>query len=74
MAITKQTSVDRVEVIETVNEEGAPVTLVQIRQKIQVIEDSEVISESFTRYIYSAGEDYSSESTKVQNICNAAFS
>jgi len=74
MALTKQTHVDKIEIIETVTEDGTPITFVQIRQKIQIVEGSEVISESSTRYIYSAGDDYSSESTKVQNICNAAFS
>ena len=74
MAITKETSIDKIEIVEVADESGTINTFVQVRQKTKIIEDSVIISESFTRYVYGAEDDYSSEPTKLQNICNAAFS
>lgn len=66
MALTKQTITDKIEVVGQFNH-------VQVREAIQVLEDGNVISQSYHRYIVSPTDDYSSRDAKVQAVCNAVF-
>ena len=66
MALTKQTVVDKIEVV-------APYSHVQVREAVQVLEDGNVISQSYHRYVVSPTDDYSSRDAKVQAVCNAVF-
>lgn len=63
MAIEKQTSVDRIEVVKN--------GTVQVRRAVQIIEDGAVISQSYHRSIVQPGDDYSKEDLNVQKICQA---
>ena len=64
MALTKQTITDKIEVVGQFNH-------VQVREAIQVLEDGNVISQSYHRYVIAPGEDYSTKDAKVQAICAA---
>lgn len=64
MSLTKQTITDKVEVVGQFNH-------VQVREAIQVLEDGNVISQSYHRYVIAPGEDYSTKDAKVQAICAA---
>lgn len=61
MALEKQKVVDVIEVVKT----GA----VQVRTATRVIENGNVISETFHRHVVVPGEDYSGEDARVQAIC-----
>ena len=69
MALTKEVSADKIEVVTTT--EG---TVVQVRTATKVLEDGEVISSSYHRHVINSGDDYSSEPTNVQAVCSAVFS
>jgi len=49
MALTKQTVTDRIEIVGKFN-------LIQVREALQVLEDGQVISQSFHRYCVAPGE------------------
>jgi archaellum component FlaF (FlaF/FlaG flagellin family) len=63
MAITKELTVDRIEVIEN----GS----VQVRTKIAIMEDGKQISDTFYYNVIAPGDDYSAEDARVQAICEA---
>lgn len=63
MSLSKQTIVDLIEVIEGGH--------VQVRSATRIIEDGNVLSQSFHRHVVSPGQDYSAEDPKVQAICAA---
>ena len=69
MALTKEVSADKIEVVTTT--EG---TVVQVRTATKVLEDGEVLSSSYHRHVINAGDDYSAEPTNVQAVCSAVFS
>lgn len=48
MALTKQTVIDKIEVVGQFNH-------VQVREAVQVLEDGRVISQNYHRYIVSPG-------------------
>lgn len=64
MALEKLTVVDSIEV----KENGC----VQVRKAIRIVEDGNVISESFHRHVVAPGENYANEDSRVQAICAAA--
>lgn len=64
MALTKETTVDQVEVVGEFN-------AVQVRTRMTVKEDGAAISSSLHRKVIHAGDDYSAEDAKVQAICAA---
>ena len=68
MALTKSVTADKIEVVETGDS-----TVVQVRTATKVLEDGAVISQSYHRHVIQSGDDYSSEPTNVQAICNAVF-
>jgi hypothetical protein len=65
MALTKETVVDKIEVLES----GA----IQVRQVIRVLEDGEVLSQSYHRHVLSPGDDLTNESSKVVAVATAAW-
>ena len=74
MAITKETVVDRVEVLE--------LGQVQVRTATKIMEDGNELNRSFHRHVLEPSvknddtwgdTDISSEDAKVQTICNAVW-
>jgi len=62
MALTKETQVDKIEVV-------GDYSIVQVRTAT-IIKDAGVeISRSFNRHVIPPGNDYSNEDVKVQSIC-----
>jgi hypothetical protein len=49
MALTKQTVTDKIEIVGQFNH-------IQVREAIQVLEDGNVISQSYHRYVVTPGE------------------
>ena len=62
MALTKQTVTDKIEIV-------SPYNHIQVREAIQVLEDGNVISQSFHRYVVSPGE--TSNDAKVAAVVAA---
>jgi hypothetical protein len=63
MSIEKTVKVDKIEVVEN--------GCVQVRTATSIIENSQVISQSFHRHVVAPGDDYSGECVRVQAICAA---
>jgi hypothetical protein len=61
--LTKITVVDKTEVLEN--------GCVQVRTATRIMEDGQVLSQSFHRHVVAPGDDYSGEDAKVQAICAA---
>ena len=68
MSLTKETTADKIEVVATENG-----SVVQVRVATKIVEDGEVISSSYHRHVINSGDDWSSEPSNVQAICNAVF-
>jgi len=68
MALTKEVSADKIEVVEAGGN-----TVVQVRTATSVLEDGAVISQSYHRHVIHSGDDYSAEPANVQAICVAVF-
>jgi len=64
MALTKQTITDKIEIVGQFNH-------VQVREAIQVLEDGNVISQSFHRYVVSPLDDTTDKDPKVQAVAAA---
>ena len=65
MALTKTEIVDKVEVVDT-----GSWSMVQVRTATVIKEDDTELSRSFSRHVISPADDWSSESDKVQGICD----
>ena len=63
MTLEKLSIVDRIEVVEN--------GCVQVRAKTAIMEDGKQISGTYHRHVVAPGDDYSSESARVQAICKA---
>ena len=74
MALTEEEVADKIEVVETQDEDGNTVTSVQVRMTTKVLKEGAVIAQSFHRHVSQSGDDWSSEPSNVQTICNAVFS
>jgi archaellum component FlaF (FlaF/FlaG flagellin family) len=68
MSLTKEVVADKIEVVAT--EDGS---VVQVRTATRIVEDGAVISQSYHRHVINSGDDWSSEPSNVQAICNAVF-
>ena len=66
MALTKETVVDKIEVLES----GA----VQVRVSTRVLEDGTLLSQSYHRHVLQPGDDLTNEDPKVVAIATAAWS
>jgi hypothetical protein len=64
MALEKNVSIDRVEVVES--------GVVQVRTRTVIMEDGKKISATYQRRIIAPGDDYSLEEAQVKAICAAA--
>ena len=65
MALTKETVVDKIEVLES----GS----IQVRQATRVLEDGEVLSTSYHRHVLENDADLTNEDPKVAAIATAAW-
>jgi hypothetical protein len=65
MALTKETAVDKIEVLEN--------GTLQVRSATRVLEDGEVLSSSFHRHTLTPGADTTNEDAKVVAIANATW-
>lgn len=65
MALSKETVVDKIEVLEN----GA----IQVRAAIRVLEDGTVLSSSYHRHALQPGDDLTNEAPKVVAIANATW-
>ena len=65
MALSKETVVDKIEVLES--------NAIQVRSVIRVLEDGEVLSSSYRRHALQPGDDLSGEDPKVAAIANAVW-
>jgi hypothetical protein len=63
MALEKQVTADKIEVLEN--------GCVQVRTKTAILEDGEQISGTFHRHVVAPGDDYSAEDARVQAVCAA---
>jgi len=68
MSLTKEVVADKIEVVST--EDGS---VVQVRTATRIVENGAVISQSYHRHVINSGDDWSSEPSNVQAICNAVF-
>ena len=68
MALTKEVTADKIEVVNT--DSGV---CVQVRVATKIVEDGSVISSSYHRHVVQDGDDYSQEPVQVQAICAAVF-
>ena len=77
MALTKEVVADKIEVVtgQKEDDDGNMVdfTSVQVRTATRIVEDGTVISQSYHRHVINSGDDWSSEPSNVQTICNAVF-
>lgn len=65
MALTKETVVDKIEVLES----GA----IQVRVSTRVLEDGTMLSQSYHRHVLQPGDDLTNEDPKVVAIAEAAW-
>jgi len=65
MALSKETVVDKIEVLEN--------GTLQVRTATRVLEDGEVLSSSFHRHVLTPGEDTANEDAKVVAIATATW-
>jgi hypothetical protein len=65
MALTKEISVDQI----TITENG----VVRYREAIRIMEDSNQLSQTYHRTSLEPGQDVTDQNTRVQAICNAAW-
>ena len=65
MALSKETVVDKIEVLEN--------GIIQVRSAMRVLEDGEIISQSYHRHTLAPGDDLTNEDPKVVAVANAAW-
>jgi hypothetical protein len=65
MALTENTSIDRIEVID-----GG---IIQVRQATVIERDGEFVSRTFHRWVLTPDMDISDQEQKVKDICNVAW-
>ena len=62
MAIDKIKTIDKIEVVGDYKH-------IQVRERTDIVEDGNVVSSSYHRWIIIPGQDYSNESADVQAMC-----
>jgi hypothetical protein len=65
MALTENTSIDKIEVVGVWN--------IQVRQATIVERDGQFVARTFHRWVLTPDSDISGQEQKVQDICNAAW-
>jgi hypothetical protein len=61
--LTKTNVVDKIETLEN--------GCVQVRTATRIMEDGQILSQSYHRHVVAPGQDYSEEDERVQAICEA---
>lgn len=65
MALEKQISIDKIEVVEN--------GIIQVRQITRIVEDGNELSASYHRWTLTPGQDVSDQEPRVQAIANATW-
>jgi len=65
MSLTKQSVIDKIEVLET--------GIVQVREVTRIIEDNKELSSSYMRWVLTPAQDLTGQPANVVAICNAAW-
>jgi hypothetical protein len=65
MALTENTNIDRIEVVNQWN--------IQVRQATVITKNGEQVARSFHRWVLTPDSDISDQEQKVKDICNAAW-
>jgi hypothetical protein len=65
MALSKETVVDKIEVMEN--------NSIQVRCAVRVLEDGQVLSQSYHRHVLQPGDDLTNEDPKVVAIANSVW-
>jgi hypothetical protein len=65
MALTKETAIDKIEVLEN--------GVIQVREITRVMEDGNELSASYHRWSLSPGDDTSAQADRVKAICSATW-
>jgi hypothetical protein len=65
MALTENTNIDRIEVVD--------MGIVQVRQSTVIAKNGEQVARLFHRWTLTPDSDISGQEQKVQDICNAAW-
>jgi len=65
IAINKETSIDQITITDN--------DICMWREVTKIIEDGEVLTQTYTRGSINKGDDLSSFDQKIQSICNAAW-
>lgn len=65
MALSKETVIDKIEVLES--------NFIQVRAATRILEDGEVLSSSYHRHVLQPGDDLTNEDPKVAAIANAVW-
>ena len=65
MALTKEIVIDKIEVLE----DGA----VHVRTATRIIEDGELLSQSYHRHVLQRGDDLANEDPRVVAVAEAAW-
>lgn len=63
MALTKEVSIDKIEIIEN--------GTVQVRQVTRIMEDGNPLSQTYHRWVITPGQNYSDQADNVKAICQA---
>ncbi|MFN9114344.1 MAG: hypothetical protein ACK5XN_30140 [Bacteroidota bacterium] len=65
MALTKETVVDKIEVLES----GS----IQVRSAVRIMEDGTMLSQSYHRHVLQPGDDLTDQDPKVAAVAEAAW-
>jgi hypothetical protein len=65
VALTKETVVDKIEVLES----GS----IQVRSAVRIMEDGTMLSQSYHRHVLQPGDDLTDQDPKVAAVAEAAW-
>jgi hypothetical protein len=65
MALTKKTVVDKIEVLES--------GVIQVRTTTRVLENGEILSQSYVRHVLKPGDDLGNQDPKVVTVASAVW-
>jgi hypothetical protein len=63
--LTKESKLDQITILED--------KTIEVRQANRVLEDGEILSETYHRWFVRPGDDISSQPLELQKICNAVW-
>lgn len=65
MSLTKQTAIDKIEVLEN--------GIVQVREVTRIIENDKDLSSSYHRWVLTPAQDLTGQPANVVAVCNAVW-